>query len=229
MKTVDRRETPRYGVTEAARYIGGPLHPATLRSWVAGRPYRTLDGPASSEPLIRIPNPDARPVRLSFTNLIEAYVLKELRRWHEVPMSSIREAIATAAADLGVERLLIRKDLQTDGKDLFIRHLGELVRLSRSNQFQIEEVLQATLRRVVYGSDSIAIRWFPKGLGTADKQVVAIDPRYVSGRPFVARTGVSVGVLAERLDQGESVEELAEDYDLEPDEVRAALTYANAA
>jgi hypothetical protein len=60
MVKTDIRNQPAYSVAEAARYL--KVAPATLRSWVAGRPYPKGAGTAHSSPLIRParnPPPDA--------------------------------------------------------------------------------------------------------------------------------------------------------------------------
>ena len=78
----DPRDVPTYGIAQAAHYLG--LSATTLRQWVLGRPYPTQEGGDFSEPLIKLPAPD-RPW-LSFTNLVEAYVLAALRREHRIQM-----------------------------------------------------------------------------------------------------------------------------------------------
>jgi uncharacterized protein (DUF433 family) len=58
---------------------------------------------------------------------------------------------------------------------------------------------------------------------------IAIDPGISFGRPVVARLGISTAVLAERMDAGESLEALAEDYGLSLGEVEQAVMYERAA
>lgn len=52
---------------------------------------------------------------------------------------------------------------------------------------------------------------------------------YGFGGPVVQRAGVSTQAIAERLDAGESVTDLAVDYDLTPAEVEQAAVYERAA
>ncbi len=58
---------------------------------------------------------------------------------------------------------------------------------------------------------------------------IAIDPGISFGRPVVVRLGISTAVLAERLDAGESIEELASDYGLSTTQVEEAVLYERAA
>ena len=88
----DVRDLPAYSVAEAARYL--KVAPATLRSWVAGRPYPKGGGVAHSPPLIHLPR--HQPPALTFWNLIEAHVLRSLRTEHGVSMDALRKAIAYA-------------------------------------------------------------------------------------------------------------------------------------
>jgi len=71
----DRREQPAYPLAEAARYLKLPV--TTLRSWVVGRPYPKAGSVEHFHPLIKAAQ--AKPLLLSFWNLIEAHVLLSLR------------------------------------------------------------------------------------------------------------------------------------------------------
>ena len=81
---------------------------ATLRSWVRGRSYQTERGKAKSgvlgkaqeeqlfkrqfsQPLIELQSPEAK--ELSFTNLVEAHVLRAIRVEHRIPTDRIRTAL----------------------------------------------------------------------------------------------------------------------------------------
>ena len=48
---------------------------------------------------------------------------------------------------------------------------------------------------------------------------IVIDPQIAFGRPVLLRAGVSTDAIAERIDAGETVAELAADYGLTPSEV----------
>lgn len=90
------RDRPAYTLAEAARYVRLPV--ATLRSWVLGRQYPTAEGKAEFPPLIRPAS--RRPPWLSFSNLIEAHVLRSLRTEHGVPVKELRRALTSPRRSL---------------------------------------------------------------------------------------------------------------------------------
>ena len=67
-------------------------------------------------------------------------------------------------------------------------------------------------------------------LGVADAEALADEPRaiamdpYVSfGRPMLVGTGIPTAIVAERYKAGESIQELAYDYDLLPSLIEEAI------
>lgn len=222
------RDVPFYGTTDAAWYLDIPI--ATLRSWVVGRPYPKQDGPAYFEPLIR--TPDGSEGRLSFSNLVEAHVLRALRAHHRVPIKHVRAAITYAEGQLGIDRLLLRQDLLTHAGDVFLDRFGQLVNLSKSGQLAVKLLLEAHLHRVEWtAGDPIPIRLFPfSHAGVLDTgKVILIDPQVAFGMPTIAGKGVTTAALVQRFNAGESLTDLARDYDLSEAEVEAAILYERAA
>ena len=216
-------DTPAYGLAEAARYLKLPT--TTLRSWVVGRNYPRLDGKGRFEPLIQLADEKNR--LLSFGNLVEAYVLRALRQEHGVSIKDVRAALEYAQQEFHIDRLLLKPDLRTGAGELFLRRYGELINLSRSGQLALRKVLEAHLKRVEWDKE-LASRLYPY-FGVDDEKLIAIDPAIGFGRPVLIRKGISTSVIADRVDAGESVEVLAEDYDLKPGEVEMAIMYERAA
>lgn len=56
-------------------------------------------------------------------------------------------------------------------------------------------------------------------------QLLDSSPDYWGGRPFVRGKGITVQRIAIAHQRGESPAQIAEDYELEPAEVHAALTF----
>lgn len=225
----DVREVAAYGLAEAARYLRLPS--ATLRSWVVGRLYPTAAGPRRRfQPLIR--PADRKGPTLSFLNLVEAHVLRSLRRDHGVPIRDVRSAIHYAEQELGVDRLLLDKRLLTHGKELFLERYGELLSLSRADQIVLRRVFEDHLARVDWSTHRFPIRLHPftgEDHGRAAPRAIAVDPQIAFGRPVVASAGVTTQVITDRINAGEELEEVAEDYGITVEEAEEAILLERAA
>lgn len=224
----DIRDQPAYTLAEAARYL--KVAPATLRSWVVGRPYPKGSGTAHASPLIRpARNP---PTTLSFWNLIEAHVLRSLRTDHGVSMDALRKAIRYAQDTLKIERLLLSTELRTDAGALLLERYGRLIELSASGQIAMRHLFNAHLERVEWDDWKFPIRLYPfssSGLPPSAPRVVAISANVGFGRPVLSRSGVTTRAIAERIDAGETAAALADDYELSLDEIEEAVVYERAA
>lgn len=222
---VDLRDQPAYAVAEASRYLKLPA--ATLRSWVVGRPYPKGKDMVRSQALIH--PPQKSPPLLTFWNLIEAHVLRSLRTEHGVSIKDVRKALSHAARAEKIQRLFLHKDLRTNAGRLFLQKYGELIDLSASGQLAMRKLLEEHLKRVEWDEWQFPVRLYPfVSVGTGERPI-AIDPKIAFGRPVVLRAGVSTGIIAERIDAGETVAELSEDYDLSPSEIEEAILYERAA
>jgi len=223
----DMRNQPAYTLAEAARYL--KLASATLRSWVVGRDYPKGEGVAHFRPLIH--PPERHPPTLSFWNLIEAHVLRSLRTEHGVSIQALRKALAYAEKTLDINRLLLSKELRTHAGKVLLDRYGELIDLSASGQIAMRRMFEAHLARVVWDEWQFPVRLYPftSGSSLADERPIAIDPNIAFGRPVMVRMGISTHAIAERIDAGESVDDLARDYDLTPPEVEESVLYERAA
>jgi len=223
----DIRDQPAYSLAEASRYLKLPA--ATLRAWAVGRSYPTAGGARHFRPLTR---PARRqPPQLSFWNLIEAHVLRSFRTDHGVSLKALRQALDFAERELQIERLLLRKELCADAGQLFLDRYGELISLSASGQLAMRRLLEEHLKRVEWDAWKFPVRLYPflsADLPT-EQRPIAIDPGISFGRPVVARLGISTAVLAERIDAGESIDDLAADYGLSLPEIEQAVLYERAA
>jgi len=226
MTKPDLRDRPAYALAEAARYV--KVAPATLRSWVVGRDYprSTREGrfhPSST------PRSGSR--RLSFWNLIEAHVLRAMRTEHGVSMDALRKALAYAQKTLNLKRLLLSKELCTEGGRVLLDRYGQLIDLSASGQIALRRVFQEHLKRVEWDEWKFPMRLypFPSAAATGPSHPIAIDPQIAFGRPIVGRKGIATGAIADRIDAGETVEALAADYELTMSEIEEAVLYERAA
>jgi uncharacterized protein (DUF433 family) len=168
---------------------------------------------------------------LSFSNLVEAHVLRSLRTDHGVSVKALRKALAYAEKTLGIDRLLVRPELRAEAGRLFLDRYGELIELSASGQLAMRRILEEHLKRVEWDSSRFPVRLYPFVFADEPSEVhwIVIDPRIAFGRPVMLRRGVSTSAIAERIDAGETVEDLAADYDLDTSEIERAALYERAA
>ena len=168
---------------------------------------------------------------LSFWNLIEAHVLRSLRADHGVSIDAVRKAVSYAERQLKIERLLLSAELCSDAGRLFLDRYGELINLSASGQLAMRQVMMNYLKRVRWDELQLPISLHPflTGEAASAEMPIAIDPRISFGRPVLVNRGISTAVIAERLDAGESVNDLAADYELTTHDVELAVLYERAA
>lgn len=218
----DLQHTPAYTLTDVAAYTG--VRVATLRNWVRGRTYKTKQETKWSGPLIRLSDPDSN--LLSFINLVEAHVLSSLRQYHEIRMEKVRAALDYLEREFGAEHPLVDHHFLTDQTDLFIRELDQLINLSESGQLAIHQSLDRYLDRVVRDGQGRLLRLYPVGTyGVEGLRPVVVDPNVGFGKPLIDGTRVPVEVVVERLDAGEAIEELADDYRCNITKLQAAIAW----
>lgn len=208
------RRTPAYAFVEAAHYLNLPV--STLTSWFRGQP--------GFRPVLRLDGSQGE--GLSFLNLVEAHVLAAIRREHRIPLQKVRLALRYVERELGLQRPLIRAGFETDGVDLLVRELERLVNVSQDGQLEIEPVVRTFLKRIKRDAAGVPIKLYPftrKTVSASDPAPVEIDPRIAFGRPVLAGRGVPTAVLADRFKAGDSLVDMAQDYDTSTQVIEEAI------
>ncbi|WP_327290389.1 DUF433 domain-containing protein [Streptomyces sp. NBC_01198] len=193
---------------ETSSYLQIPH--STLSDWLTGR--------AAGAPLVH----QVEPVRsgqpsVPFVAVAEAYVLRSLRT-EGLRMRQIREAAEAVRDAFDTPYGLVSRRIATDGVDIFVEHgLGDL-RRARDGQAPIREVVDQYLRYLSWdaGDDfpsSLQLRQYGEAVP------VVIDPRFGHGLPVVSANRVPVKAVIDLWEAGESVEDIAYEYDMEPDQV----------
>lgn len=195
-----------YTLPDVARLLGLPL--GKLRSWVAGvaqeESRRLPAGPFAHQSSGRDRNVD-------FYTLIELFTVAELRR-SGLTMKTLRECRAELSGRFGTPYPFALKGLLTDGRRL-IKELGEnaLLELGTGGQSAFEAVVVPFCRRIDFDSASQhAARYFPLGRETP----VVVSPLHAFGRPVILGTNLATETIASRVRGGDSVEDLAVEFQL---------------
>ncbi|MGA3124776.1 MAG: DUF433 domain-containing protein, partial [Polyangiaceae bacterium] len=185
------------------------------------RPFPARTGQRWSPAVIRLPKGQRR--FLSFTNLVEVHLLAAMRRKHALKLDAIRKAVRYVHDALDVEHPLASEQFKTNGVDLFVERLGKIINASREGQLGMKAVLVGSLARVEYDERGRAVRLFPLLRRAAAPRSIVIDPRRAFGRPVIVGTAVPVVDVRSRFDAGDSVEQLARDFDVTPQLIEDAL------
>ena len=218
------RDIPFYSVGEAARCLRLPS--SAVRDWAVGRPDPIRNGSSSSPPIIEPADPTRS--MLSFRNLVEIHVLSSIRRIHKIKLQAVRDAIGHLRDRLGSEHPLFDHEMSTDGKDLFVDHLGHLIDVSQRGQMVIREVMELYLRRIERDEAGMPFGLFPFSRPKVEEhspRLILINPMIRFGRPCIAGTNLPTSIIAERYAAGESTQFLVEDYGRETREIEEAIRY----
>jgi len=210
----DAREIPAYPVGEAAHYLRVPK--STLRAWFVGQgSFRAIVVPAQTSPLA-----------LSFSNLIEAYVLAAFRRRYEISLPSVRKALNYLVRTFGSKRPLLEEDFAVHGVELFVERFGVVINVTQQGQVEIPELIRAYLSRIERDSAGLPRKLyiFTRGKASPDEpRTITVNPEVAFGRPVIDGTGVPTSVLIERFQAGDSFKKLAADYRTSDEAIQDAI------
>jgi uncharacterized protein (DUF433 family) len=221
----DLRNVGNYSIAESAHYLMIPV--GTLRSWVLGQSRENMQSRERSKPLIELPKSELRIHLLSFTNLVEAHILRVIRTQHGVSLDKVRKALDSVQQEFSMPHPLARVEFQTDGVNLFIESVRKLINASESGQLAMREMLKHLLERVELDEEGVAARLFPYTRSSDEDgpKAIVIDPRISFGRPVLVGTGIPTAILAERYKAGDSIDDLAYDYDCDRLKIEEAIRY----
>lgn len=120
---------------------------------------------------------------------------------------------------------LISHELETDGLDLFIEQYGQLINISQAGQTAMRQIISAALRRVDRDPAGVPVKLYPFTRSAMEDTpaMIVIDPRLSAGRPVIAGTGLATQLIAERYKAGESITDLARDYERGNAEIEEAI------
>lgn len=216
---------PLYSQAGAARIVD--VSPNTFRNWSRGYAYRTLTGTRSAAGLITLAAPQHELV-VPFIGLAEAYVIDSLRR-AGLPMQRIRPAVEKLREEQGVQEALLSRRLKTDGVELLYEYLDDpdaspdspsVLAVVRNKQAVFRAAVEQYLSTVHYSDEGLVDSIYPRRFGD---ELVIVDPRLNGGQPSFSESGVRVEDVRRRVDAGEPLDAVADDFDIAPAVVRLVL------
>jgi uncharacterized protein (DUF433 family) len=199
--------------------------PSTLHWWLEGRHER---GGRHYEPVLRPESTGSRTV--TWGEFVEARYLREYRRTHGVQLQRLRAFIAYMRRELGVPYPLAHaRPWVGPDRHLFIEaqdeaglppELWACVEPQSGVQLLLPPA-ESFLERVEFDDPAagVVVRLYPAGR----ESPVVIDPEVRFGAPTVR--GIPTEAIAEQVRAGDSVESVADDFELSLNLVIAALGY----
>lgn len=214
---------PLYTQSEAAGMLGMPQ--STFNHWASG--YKTTSG--NDKPGFITIERKGRGYTVPFIGLAEAWIVRAFTR-AGVPVARIRPALEKLRTDIGIEHALASDRLKTDGAEILwdLRQKdaafddNRLV-VVRNGQATFGEIVREHLRHVDYRDGFIGQVRIPR----ADGADYTVDPEINYGQPTLTEYGIRVDDILDRVLAGESIEDVATDFDL-PTETVSNLALAAA-
>lgn len=212
-----------YTEAAAARLLG--VAQGTLNYWLEGGERRGK----VYRPVIRV-EPRGDRAAVTWAEFLEAGLLREYRRRHNVPMAELRAFIDVVRGRYGVPYPLADRRPFIAGKEL-LSQAQETAGLAADfclvaevrGQLVLTSPADSFVRRVTWEGDTAA-EWRPHDDPLSP---VRINPDMRFGRPAIA--GVATETLWEHEQAGESIEEIAEQFSMTPESVVWALAYETSA
>lgn len=240
----DPREIPLYGPRDAAACLNIPE--STLLRWTTGH--------LGVGPVLTV---ERNQHRLSFFNLLEAFVLDELRRRSRFSLQQLRLLIdelrreypdlkyPLAQVDVSVTKELPKRVCDVTSPSgmkfaksprrrsraqLYTQVDGEpLVSISdRGRNLVLTDVLRDFLKRVEKRPAEGIVRLYPfitKDRDPDGPKTVVVDPVVAFGKLVIAGTGIPTAAVYQLFNAGDSIQEIAEEYDRESNDIEAAIRY----
>ena len=145
-----------------------------------------------------------------------------------MPLPKVRDALDYIDDISPTGHPLAHERFRTDGINLFIEKYGQLINVTRSGQLAMRDMIEQHLKRIEHDHKGVALRLYPLFARTLDQEapkVVVIDPRISFGRAVLAGTNIPIEMLAERWTAGETLDELANEYDYNKFDIEKAIQY----
>lgn len=210
-----------YSLTRAGELLH--VAPTTLEWWLEGK----ITPAHKYAPVLRSTPTGSKMV--TWGEFVEAGYLREYRRTHNVPLSHLRTFIERLRQKTGVPYPLAHyRPYVGEGRKLIIE-LQEEAQLPPEfwmfapvgGQVVLLPNTESFLSKVEFSKDGEqwAVRLHPDG----KKSPVVFDPDYSYGEPTVQ--GIRTDVLAELVEAGETLGDVAEEYGLKLKVLKAALSY----
>lgn len=156
---------------------------------------------------------------INFYTLIEFYTYFHLRK-ENVPWKQISDAHGVISNDLNTP-YPFATHLSTDGRKIWYSKLGNLVKADGKQQFDLKSILEPFLKRIDFGVDSLAERYYP----LKHSHTVVVDPKHQFGQPTIFGTNITTEIIFKLYQGGETLENICTLYDINANQATDAILY----
>jgi len=216
------RTGPMYTFSESAHLA--MVSTTTVRNWLRGY----TQGDREVPPLFP-ERGDQRPM-VSFLELVEIVVAARFRKAEHKSFQTVRRAYEYVGKEFGLQFPFAHLRLSSIGGHI-VHHLRgqysdtSFQAMDEPHQWTLPGLVQEVVENQLdYDESKLAARWYPLG---KTNPVIVIDPQFSAGAPTIVGRGVTVKTIYRRWKDGNlSMDFIAEDFQLERDQVEQACKYA---
>jgi len=206
------REFPLYSCQSVSKALRIPY--STLYSWLNRYPEGSLISNLNSDQT------------LNFLQLSEAFAINYMRKTLEIPLSKIREASDYLREKLEISYPLIDHRIRV-GSEVYFKHAQDiLLNATRHGQLESTELIGDYINRLEFKDANLPDILYPWIRNQKKKKSIKIDPRVRFGQPSITGTGITVEIVYERFEGGESLIDIASGYGIALAGVEDAIAYA---
>ena len=159
---------------------------------------------------------------MNFHTLIEVYTFFQLRNFG-VSVRNVAKAHEFLSKHLNTPYPFAMAEILVDDRKVLFKDTGILVGADIKLQTKIEKVIEPFCKKIQFGSDSLAEKFYPKGKNIE----VVIDPRHQFGQPTIDNSNILAETIYRMYLANEKPEFIAEIYELSVKEVKDAIFFFN--
>jgi uncharacterized protein (DUF433 family) len=202
-----------------ADYLAGVTR-GTAKRWLSGYAFKSVKGHKIDRPPVtkEVPREESG---VSFLDLVELVAIGQLKEFG-LNLLDIRRIVDNCQQLFNVNRPLASLKFKVGGAEVFVDEApGVVVEVLRGRARRAwQDVLEPFLATLDY-QEELARRWWPLGRN----ECVLVDPEYGFGLPVIRGSGIRTEIILERLQVGDSSDQISQDFNIERSDVESALRF----
>jgi uncharacterized protein (DUF433 family) len=162
---------------------------------------------------------------VNFYTMMEFYIFYQLRRLN-ISTRKILKAHTYLSDLLQTPYPFADARLLTDGRTIFFEEdVDSIIAIDGKDQRSFRKIMIDFCKKIEFGDQTIAKKFWP----LSKNKSVVIDPEHQFGQPIVDGTNIRVETIFELFKAGESIDRIANLYEISHSSVKDAIAYCQAA